>query len=759
MSFQGVNGGVGYSDPASDADSRRRQMMAQMMMQQVNQPTGAGWAGALNKVLAGALAGYSLNKDAEEQTARGDARNATMADALRAGQGQAAETKQYGDGTTIDWNERKADPKLMASILAGNRDTAPLGMQMQMSQMDTVAKNQAELAQLLFKNNLERENERLKPREIGDGKQWFVPDAPGQTQAPPAPQMAPPAPGGGVDLASAAPNPPPVERRGMSHTPGYVTQVTGIENGTGNPAARNPNSSAMGNGQFIDATWLDIMKRNRPDIVQGKSDRDILALRADPKLSAEMTDVYGMENADFLRAGGIQNVGNAEKYAAHFFGPGGAVKVLQADPNASFSNVLSPEVIRANPQLARMTVGQWRDQNAAKFGGGAQPPAAPQGVQVADASGAIPALSSLSASASVLAPQGPQRVTMGGQSGTVIGGQNGPKYRQMTPDEIKAAGLPPGFIAQIDRNGQIHKVDEGNNGSGAMFPGKTNEAAAYNTYRTLQGKISRGEPLSGDEQFDLRIAQQVLTQPKMVMTDKGLDAVAPPPLPTRNAPQASPALSPAQAASTDTIPNPVLPVAAQPPAPMPQPNQPTVTTIQPKAAKPLPEGIQKGMLENVNAIRKIDDTLTAMTDAPNATGAAVGAVNAVTPNVVTNFFFPKGVTARAMISEISSMKIHDRAGASQTAGEMENLKPFIPKISDSPQEVATKLAAFRREYINMLNDQASAHSVENGFQQNPSVTETIKTGHAPRYKAPDSGDKPATTPRILKFDGEGNIVQ
>jgi len=41
------------------------------------------------------------------------------------------------------------------------------------------------------------------------------------------------------------------------------------ENSTGNPAARNPNSSAMGNGQFIKSTWLDMIRRHAPELAQG----------------------------------------------------------------------------------------------------------------------------------------------------------------------------------------------------------------------------------------------------------------------------------------------------------------------------------------------------------------------------------------------------------------------------------------------------------------------------------------------------------
>lgn len=689
INFQGVQGGVGYNDTASDQDSRRRQQLAQLMLQQSNATPAVGWTGALNKVLAGAIAGYQMNKDGEEQKARGDARNDTLARALQAGQGQAAETKSYGDGTTINWDERKGDPNRMAAILMGNRDTSGMGMQMQVSQMDEKRKNEAAATAALLKRQSDREDEFYKPIKTEDGSIIVPAMTPGfqmPGQAPRAPVPAPQAPGGGVDMrtASAAPNPPPVEQQAFSHTPGYATQVTGVENGTGNPAARNPRSSAMGNGQFIDATWLDIVKRNRPDIAQGKSDQDILALRADPKLSAEMTDVYGMENADFLRAGGIQSVGNAEKYAAHFFGPTGAIKVLQADPNASFASVLSPEVIKANPQLARMTVGQWRDQNAAKFGGGAQPAAAPPQVQasdqaslgrLADASGAIP-----------------------------------------------QSALPPGVLYRP------------NNTGGGMFPGKTNEAAAYNTYRALQGKISRGEQLTGDEQFDLQIAQQVLTQPKTVMTDQGLQSVAPPPLPTRNAPQASPA----QAASTGTVPNPLQ--ATDTPAPVPQPNQPTVTTIQKKTEKPSNEqNLNAGFANRLNSAQDALDELDREGySEPSNKDRLLDRVPGVNNYLTSDNFQKLELAQRNFITA----QLRRESGAAISQSEFEEAKKlYFPQPGEGSDIVAKKRAIREMAIANMAQ---SAGPAELGFKPKP---------------APKAGDKPATPTTIMRFDAEGNIVQ
>lgn len=167
---------------------------------------------------------------------------------------------------------------------------------------------------------------------------------------------------------------------------GITDQIIGVESG-GNPNATNPNSSAMGAGQFINSTWLDVFKATRPDLAQGKSDQEILALRADPQLSREMTEAYAAQNGRILtQAGHEATPGNT--YLAHFAGPKGAVSVLSADPGTPVSSILTPDAIKANPFLAKMTAGDLRAWADRKMGGAAPMAAAPQPPQ---ASPAVPA--------------------------------------------------------------------------------------------------------------------------------------------------------------------------------------------------------------------------------------------------------------------------------------------------------------------------------------------------------------------------------
>src|SRR5512141_2748893 len=149
----------------------------------------------------------------------------------------------------------------------------------------------------------------------------------------------------------------------------------------GDNYARNPLSSAYGPDQFLAGTWLDTLKASRPDLAQGKSDAELLALRSDPVLSGQVRDAYAASNQAVLSKAGLP-VDAGTTYLAHFAGPGGAVKLLQADPSTPAGAILGPDVVKANPFLARMTAGDVAAWASRKMGGGnatAQPqqPGAP----------------------------------------------------------------------------------------------------------------------------------------------------------------------------------------------------------------------------------------------------------------------------------------------------------------------------------------------------------------------------------------------
>lgn len=139
---------------------------------------------------------------------------------------------------------------------------------------------------------------------------------------------------------------------------GFVAKLIPSENSTGNPGAKNPLSSATGDGQFINSTWLQTIKENRPDLVQGKTDAQILAMRSDPQLSSEMTTDLAVKNAGILKAANTP-VSGTTLAMAHKLGPGGVQTILPADTGATLGSILPAAVITANPTLKNLTVGQY----------------------------------------------------------------------------------------------------------------------------------------------------------------------------------------------------------------------------------------------------------------------------------------------------------------------------------------------------------------------------------------------------------------
>lgn len=124
----------------------------------------------------------------------------------------------------------------------------------------------------------------------------------------------------------------------------------------GRQYAKNPLSGAYGPFQFVSATFLDVVKRNFPAVVAGKTDDEVLKLRADWEVSRNAALVYTRENARYF-ADHNTPVTAANLRLAFFVGPGAALKVLTAKPEEILTNVLSAAAIAANPFLGGMTAG------------------------------------------------------------------------------------------------------------------------------------------------------------------------------------------------------------------------------------------------------------------------------------------------------------------------------------------------------------------------------------------------------------------
>ena len=146
-----------------------------------------------------------------------------------------------------------------------------------------------------------------------------------------------------------------------------VNQIIRVES-AGVATAKNPRSTATGLGQFINSTWLRMMRDYRPDLVRQMSRSELLALRTDPTLSRQMVKNLARENESYLRRRG-HSVTPGRLYLAHFLGPAGADLALRADGRQSVGAVMGANVVSANPFLRGKTIADLRAWSDRKMGG------------------------------------------------------------------------------------------------------------------------------------------------------------------------------------------------------------------------------------------------------------------------------------------------------------------------------------------------------------------------------------------------------
>ncbi len=151
-------------------------------------------------------------------------------------------------------------------------------------------------------------------------------------------------------------------------------RIIHVESG-GSATAKNPLSSATGAGQFIESTWLRMMKDYRPDLSGNMARQALLDLRNDPTLSREMVMNLARENEAFLRGRGHQ-ITAGRLYLAHFLGPAGASTVLASQDGQLIMDVMGAGVVGANPFLKAYTVADlknWAERKMTGASGAAIP--------------------------------------------------------------------------------------------------------------------------------------------------------------------------------------------------------------------------------------------------------------------------------------------------------------------------------------------------------------------------------------------------
>ena len=137
------------------------------------------------------------------------------------------------------------------------------------------------------------------------------------------------------------------------------------------PSAKSSTSSATGLFQFIESTWLGMVKEHGAQLGLGKyADQieirngkpcvancdvkhAILNLRKNPEISAMMAGMASADDQNYLQAHTNGDVGGTEMYLAHFMGAGTAAKFLNArDDNGSTSAAqLFPKQAHANRSI------------------------------------------------------------------------------------------------------------------------------------------------------------------------------------------------------------------------------------------------------------------------------------------------------------------------------------------------------------------------------------------------------------------------
>jgi hypothetical protein len=174
----------------------------------------------------------------------------------------------------------------------------------------------------------------------------------------------------------------------------YLLATAQVESGL-NPQAGASTSSARGLFQFVEQTWLGMLKQAGPALGYGQYaaaitktasghyevtdpalKSDILKLRNDPTANAVMAGAFTQANAALLSERLGRSPSEGELYIAHFLGAGGAARLISAaadDPNASAASYF-PNAAQANTSIFydRMTgaprsLAQVRDVLTARY--------------------------------------------------------------------------------------------------------------------------------------------------------------------------------------------------------------------------------------------------------------------------------------------------------------------------------------------------------------------------------------------------------
>lgn len=164
----------------------------------------------------------------------------------------------------------------------------------------------------------------------------------------------------------------------------YLLAQAKIESGF-DPQAKARTSSARGLYQFIEQTWLQMVKdhgaeyglgdlagsieqcsNGRLKVADKALRKEILDLRDNPAVAAAMGAEFASGNKDYLEGKLSRPVNSTDLYMAHFLGAGGAsrfLRTMEASPGASGADLL-PAAAAANPSIFYDKAGKPRSVSA-----------------------------------------------------------------------------------------------------------------------------------------------------------------------------------------------------------------------------------------------------------------------------------------------------------------------------------------------------------------------------------------------------------
>lgn len=133
----------------------------------------------------------------------------------------------------------------------------------------------------------------------------------------------------------------------------YWPMLAKIESGN-RPYVQAPGSSASGLYQFIRSTWIGEGGEWGPTLRPAFG-----GLKPSVEEQTARVKTFTQKNAAYLTKKGIP-INKASLYAAHFFGPLTAVKVIGADVNERADWIAGPAATKANRSILEgKTVGQF----------------------------------------------------------------------------------------------------------------------------------------------------------------------------------------------------------------------------------------------------------------------------------------------------------------------------------------------------------------------------------------------------------------